>query len=70
MSKNTKDSEQIAPTGSDKIISTNIVTEMKDSYLADAMSVITSRALPVVRGVLISCRRGLLYTMLRLGISS
>ncbi|MEZ4211096.1 MAG: hypothetical protein R3B39_02310 [Candidatus Paceibacterota bacterium] len=33
----------------DKIIASNIVTEMKDSYLSYAMSVITSRALPDIR---------------------
>lgn len=70
MSKNTKDSEQIAPTGSDKIISSNIVTEMKDSYLAYAMSVITSRALPDVRDGLKPVHRRILYAMHRLGITS
>jgi DNA gyrase subunit A len=70
MPKNSKDTEQVAPTGSDKIISSNIVTEMKDSYLAYAMSVITSRALPDVRDGLKPVHRRILYAMHRLGITS
>lgn len=70
MAKNTKETADIAPTGSDKIISSNIVTEMKDSYLAYAMSVITSRALPDVRDGLKPVHRRILYAMHELGITS
>ncbi len=56
--------------GSDKIIGANIVSEMKDSYLAYAMSVITSRALPDVRDGLKPVHRRILYTMHKMGITS
>lgn len=54
----------------DKIISANIVTEMRESYLAYAMSVITSRALPDVRDGLKPVHRRILYAMHKLGITS
>jgi DNA gyrase subunit A len=54
----------------DKIIESNIVTEMKDSYLSYAMSVITSRALPDVRDGLKPVHRRILYSMQKLGVTS
>ena len=54
----------------DKIIPSNIVTEMRESYLAYAMSVITSRALPDVRDGLKPVHRRILYAMHKLGITS
>jgi DNA gyrase subunit A len=65
-----KDTKQQNNTESDKIISSNIVTEMKDSYLAYAMSVITSRALPDVRDGLKPVHRRILYAMHKLGVTS
>jgi DNA gyrase subunit A len=56
-------------TGTDKIKPSNIVSEMKDSYLAYAMSVITSRALPDVRDGLKPVHRRILYAMHELGIT-
>ncbi len=50
------------------IISTNIVKEMKESYLAYAMSVIVSRALPDIRDGLKPVHRRILYAMHKLGV--
>ncbi len=47
-----------------------ITTEMRESYLAYAMSVITSRALPDVRDGLKPVHRRILYTMHRMGLNS
>lgn len=59
-----------AVVASDKIVPSNIVTEMKDSYLAYAMSVITSRALPDVRDGLKPVHRRILFSMHELGLSA
>ena len=70
MAKN-KDSktEELAPR-TDGVISVNIVSEMKDSYLAYAMSVITARALPDVRDGLKPVHRRILFTMHEMGLTS
>jgi len=52
------------------VISTNIVTEMKESYLSYAMSVIVSRALPDVRDGLKPVHRRILFAMHKLGVTS
>jgi len=52
------------------IIPRNISSEMKDSYLDYAMSVITSRALPDVRDGLKPVQRRILYTMHGMGLNS
>lgn len=54
----------------DKITPANIVTEMRTSYLAYAMSVITSRALPDVRDGLKPVHRRILYAMHKMGLTS
>ncbi len=54
----------------DKIVGSNIVTEMKDSYLSYAMSVITSRALPDIRDGLKPVHRRILFSMHKLGVTS
>lgn len=54
----------------DKIIVSNIVREMKDSYLSYAMSVITSRALPDIRDGLKPVHRRILFSMHKLGVHS
>ncbi|MEK0338307.1 MAG: DNA gyrase subunit A, partial [Nitrosopumilus sp.] len=51
-----------------KIKPVNIEDEMKDSYLAYAMSVITSRALPDVRDGLKPVHRRILYAMDDMGM--
>lgn len=66
MAKKTEDVNEIK---GDKINPVNIVTEMKDSYLAYAMSVITSRALPDVRDGLKPVHRRILYAMHEMGLT-
>lgn len=51
------------------IVSRKIVTEMKESYLDYAMSVIVSRALPDVRDGLKPVHRRIIYTMYELGLN-
>src|SRR3989344_5967227 len=54
----------------DKISPVNIVAEMKESYLAYAMSVITSRALPDVRDGLKPVHRRILFAMHEMGLTA
>ena len=54
----------------DAIIGVDIISEMKESYLAYAMSVITSRALPDVRDGLKPVHRRILYAMYEMGLTS
>ena len=54
----------------DKILPVDIITEMKESYLAYAMSVITSRALPDVRDGLKPVHRRILFAMNELGLTA
>ncbi len=59
-----KDTERTA------IIPSNIVTEMKDSYLDYAMSVIVARALPDVRDGLKPVHRRILFSMHDIGLTA
>jgi DNA gyrase subunit A len=52
------------------VISRNITTEMRESYLDYAMTVITARALPDVRDGLKPVHRRILYAMLESGLSA
>ncbi len=52
------------------VVSRNISTEMRESYLDYAMSVITARALPDVRDGLKPVHRRILYTMHQMGLTS
>ncbi len=52
------------------VIPREIVSEMKDSYLDYAMSVITSRALPDIRDGLKPVHRRILYTMHELNLTA
>jgi DNA gyrase subunit A len=54
----------------DKILPVDVVIEMKESYLAYAMSVITSRALPDVRDGLKPVHRRILFAMHEMGLTS
>jgi DNA gyrase subunit A len=54
----------------DKIMQIDVVSEMKESYLAYAMSVITSRALPDVRDGLKPVHRRILFAMNEMGLTS
>jgi DNA gyrase subunit A len=58
------------PTSLDKISPVDIVAEMKESYLAYAMSVITSRALPDVRDGLKPVHRRILFAMHEMGLTA
>lgn len=52
------------------VVPRNIVTEMKESFIDYAMSVITDRALPDVRDGLKPVHRRILYSMHELGLTS
>ncbi len=52
------------------VIGVDVVAEMKESYLAYAMSVITSRALPDVRDGLKPVHRRILFAMNEMGLTS
>jgi len=52
------------------IVQRNITSEMRDSYLNYAMSVITARALPDIRDGLKPVHRRIMYTMHELGLTS
>ena len=56
--------------GVDKILPVDVVVEMKESYLAYAMSVTTSRALPDVRDGLKPVHRRILFAMHEMGLTS
>ncbi len=64
-----KDSEEERKP-SESILPVDVVSEMKESYLAYAMSVITSRALPDVRDGLKPVHRRILYAMHEMGLTS
>ncbi|MES3032093.1 MAG: DNA gyrase subunit A [Patescibacteria group bacterium] len=65
-----KDGGNDKPINIDKILPVDVVTEMKESYLAYAMSVITSRALPDVRDGLKPVHRRILFAMHEMGLTS
>ncbi|MEK7505896.1 MAG: DNA gyrase subunit A, partial [Patescibacteria group bacterium] len=53
-----------------RVVSRNITTEMRESYLDYAMSVITARALPDIRDGLKPVHRRILYTMHEMGLNA
>lgn len=61
--------ESNIPAPAQGIVGRSISTEMRESYLDYAMSVITSRALPDVRDGLKPVHRRILYTMHRMGLT-
>ncbi len=65
-----KSGESNKEEGRDTILPVDVVTEMKDSYLAYAMSVITSRALPDVRDGLKPVHRRILFAMHEMGLTA
>ena len=65
--KKDKDKDQLVAIG--EVRDREIVTEMKESYLDYAMSVIVSRALPDVRDGLKPVHRRILYTMWEDGLT-
>ena len=62
MTDNTEDSK--------RVVSRSIVSEMKDSFIDYAMSVITDRALPDVRDGLKPVHRRILYAMHQIGLTA
>ena len=65
-----KNSEPAKEKARDSINPVDVVAEMKESYLAYAMSVITSRALPDVRDGLKPVHRRILYAMHEMGLTA
>jgi DNA gyrase subunit A len=70
MAKKESNLNSEAGKGHASIIPTNITSEMKDSYLSYAMSVIVSRALPDVRDGLKPVHRRILYSMHEMGLTA
>lgn len=69
MAKKITEKNEGQPIPSESILPTNIVEEMRESYLAYAMSVITQRALPDIRDGLKPVHRRILYAMHKMGIA-
>ncbi len=67
-----KSKENTAPIGEPRqnVVPINITSEMKDSYISYAMSVITARALPDIRDGLKPVHRRILYSMYENGHTS
>lgn len=65
-----EESKEVKRDPAEGIIARNITTEMRESYLDYAMSVITARALPDVRDGLKPVHRRILYTMHELGLTA
>ena len=70
MAKKKDETVEELPIRTDGIVPVDIVTEMKESYLAYAMSVITQRALPDVRDGLKPVHRRILFTMHEMGLTA
>ena len=70
MAKKSKEEAEEKKENIGGIIPVDIVTEMKESYLAYSMSVITARALPDVRDGLKPVHRRILYAMNEMGLTS
>ncbi len=69
MAKKSKEEIEEKPP-KDSILPVDIITEMKESYLAYSMSVITARALPDVRDGLKPVHRRILYAMHEMGLTA
>jgi len=70
MAKKEAPIENVAPEKDLNILKVNISTEMKESYLDYAMSVITTRALPDVRDGLKPVHRRILFAMHEMGLTA
>ena len=70
MAKKTDQTTEELPVRKDGILPVDIVAEMKESYLAYAMSVITARALPDVRDGLKPVHRRILFAMNEMGLTA
>src|SRR3990167_6830335 len=69
MARGKDDEKQVPAARPEGIVSRSISTEMRESYLDYAMSVITARALPDVRDGLKPVHRRILYAMQEAGLS-
>src|SRR4051812_16377864 len=56
--------------GENKLVTRSIVTEMKESFIDYAMSVITDRALPDIRDGLKPVHRRILFSMNEIGLGA
>src|SRR3989344_4508142 len=65
-----KDSSSNQEVKKQNILRVDVVVEMKESYLAYAMSVIPSRALPDVRDGLKPVHRRILFAMYEMGLTA
>lgn len=68
--ENNEDGEKGKRAPEEGILGRNISTEMRESYLNYAMSVITARALPDIRDGLKPVHRRILFTMHEMGLTS
>ncbi len=68
--KDEKEPAESAPVRTSGVIARSITTEMRESYLDYAMSVITARALPDVRDGLKPVHRRILYAMQDIGLTA
>src|SRR4051812_44404312 len=64
------DTEKGIPSPFHNVVNRSITTEMKESYLDYAMSVITARALPDIRDGLKPVHRRILFAMLEKGLTA
>src|SRR3989338_7375835 len=69
MARGKDDEKQVPAARPEGIVSRSISTEMRESYLDYAMSVIVARALPDVMDGLKPVHRRILYAMHKLGLS-
>ncbi len=69
MTKKEKNNEEIKPVATGRVEKREISTELQESYLDYAMSVIISRALPDVRDGLKPVHRRILWTMREAGLT-
>ncbi|MEK7180084.1 MAG: DNA gyrase subunit A [Patescibacteria group bacterium] len=68
MASSKETNKENTPTERQNVVPRSITTEMKESYLDYAMSVITARALPDVRDGLKPVQRRILYSMHHMGL--
>lgn len=69
MARTKEDNEELPRDPALGVVTRSISTEMRESYINYAMSVITDRALPDVRDGLKPVHRRILYTMHRMGLT-
>lgn len=68
--KDSKEEKPVFEAGQTRLVSRSITSEMKESFIDYAMSVITDRALPDVRDGLKPVHRRILYAMNEIGLNA